>query len=70
MVSEHVGDMTRDELEQLVTRIVERRLRQYPYVQHSHRPLAAVWQSMLADIITTEPGQPSTLEMLREDRNR
>lgn len=70
MASERIGDMTRNELEAFVNSIIEKRLRQYPYVQQGDRPVKEVLRSMRRNIIKPKPGQPSTLEMLREDRDR
>lgn len=70
MASERIGDMTRNELEAFVKNIIEKRLRMYPYVQQSDRPVEEVLRSMRQNIIKRKPGQPSTLEMLREDRDR
>lgn len=70
MASERIGDMTRNELEAFVNSIIEKRLRQYPYVQQGDRPVKEVLRSMRRNIIKPKPGQPSTLEMLCEDRDR
>ena len=70
MASERIGDMTREELEEFVFDVVARRFPKYPYVQKSDRPVAEILESMRRNIIKRKPGQPSTLEMLREDRDR
>lgn len=70
MASERIGDMTREELEAFVFKVIARRFPKYPYVQKSDRPWEELWQSMLDNIIETQPGEPSTLELLREDRDR
>jgi hypothetical protein len=70
MASERIGDMTKAELEAFVMQIIARRFPQYPYVQRSDRPLEEILESMRRNMIETKPGEPSTLELLREDRDR
>jgi hypothetical protein len=70
MASEKIGDMTRDELEDFVIKVIAKRFREYPYVQKSDRPLSDVLASMRKHILKVQPGEPSTLELLREDRDR
>jgi hypothetical protein len=67
---EKIGNMTKAELEAFVLRVTAGRLRRYPYRQHSDRPVEEVLKSMRKNIIKRKPGDPSTLEMLREDRDR
>lgn len=71
MAGERIGDMTREELEQLVLRFVDKRMRQYSYVLgRDDRSPQAVWESILTNIIEPAPGTPSALDLLREDRDR
>ena len=70
MASERIGDMTREELEAFVVNVIDKRYPKYPYVQKSDRPVAEILESMRRNIIKRKPGQPSTLDMLREDRDR
>lgn len=72
MATERVGDMTIRELETLVVQIVEQqlpRLLTWPR-QPSERPVSEILKSMRTHIIKRAPGQPSTLDMLREDRDQ
>lgn len=70
MASERVGDMTKQELEAFVIHTVAERFRRYPYVQKSNRSPDELWKSILENIVETRPDEPSTLELLREDRDR
>ncbi len=71
MTSERVGDMTKQELEAWITQIIERRMRYWPGERpDDERSPAEVFESMRKNIIKRKPGQPSTLQMLREDRDR
>ena len=71
MESERVGDMTREELEQLVARLIDKRMRQYPYVLgRDERSPQDVWKSIVTNIIEPASGTPSTLALLREDRDQ
>jgi hypothetical protein len=71
MASERVGDMTRGELEDFILQVVRAHEGQpYPYRLKSDRPVAEVLRSMRQNRIKRKPGQPSTLELLREDRDR
>ena len=69
MASERIGDMTRDELEAFVFDVIAKRFPKYPYVQKSDRSVTEILESVRRHIIKRKPGQPSTLEMLREDRD-
>lgn len=70
MSSERIGDMTRSELEVLVRQLIAENYPQYPYQQGSNRPLSELLESLRQNRIRTKPGEPSTLELLREDRDR
>lgn len=70
MASERIGDMTREELEAFVRRIIAQNDQQYPYQPRSNRPLKELLASLRKNRIKTNPGEPSTLELLREDRDR
>jgi hypothetical protein len=70
MVSERISDMTKQELEEFILQVVEKRGRQYPYVPKSDRTAEQIFQSILKNLIVPKPGTPSTLELLREDRDR
>jgi hypothetical protein len=73
MASERVGDMTIQELKTLIQSAVDdavdERWRVWPG-QRRDRPVVEVLESMRKHIIKRAPGQPSTLQMLREDRDR
>ncbi len=71
MASERIREMTDEEFKQWVFELVDERLRdKYPYVQHSDRPVAEILKSMRENIWTPPPGAKSSLELLREDRDR
>lgn len=70
MASERVGDMTKAELEAFVIHIVAKRFRQYPYVQKGDRSVSEVLKFMRKNVWTPPPGAKSSLELLREDRER
>jgi hypothetical protein len=67
MNTERVADMTIDDLKIFVTRIVNERLYQLP---KDSRSLQEVLDSIDRHIWTPPPGAKSTLELLREDRDR
>ena len=67
MASERVGDMTLDELNQLIAKTVNRRLE---LVKPSRkRTTDEVNESIRKHRITLPPGAKSSLELLREDRD-
>jgi hypothetical protein len=72
MATEHVADMTVQELRTLVEAIVDERIRSCtrPYKQQSDRPVREVLASMRRNLWTPPPGSKSSLELLREDRER
>jgi hypothetical protein len=70
MIEERIGDMTKQELEALILRTVAGHYQHYPYIQKSERPIEEVLASIRRNIIQPKPGEPSTLELLREDRSR
>ncbi len=70
MEAERIGDMTMNELKEVVESIVDAKIQRTPYTIIPKRPIKEVLESMWANMIELKPGQPSTLEMLREDRDR
>jgi hypothetical protein len=70
MASERVADLTMQELKALINRTLEERLRLGFRHRQPDRPVAEVLESMRKNIIKRKPGQPTTLQMLREDRDR
>jgi hypothetical protein len=70
MATDRIGDMTKQELEAFVYNIIAQRFQQYPYTQKRDRPVSEILASMRKHIIKSQPGEPSTLELLREDRDR
>jgi len=69
--AERVGDMTRAELEQVILNVIRRHTRTYPYMLPGDgRPFEEVFQDLVANMIKLPAGSPSTLELLREDRDR
>jgi hypothetical protein len=66
--SNRVADMTVDELQTLIGRMIEARLpNQTQYVVKS---TSEAWQAILENIIEPAPGQPTALELLQEERNK
>ncbi len=69
MVTDRVADLTMDELKKLITTLIQAERQVWPgQLQGKEADEALAWT--LRHIIELEPGQPSTLEMLREDRDR
>jgi hypothetical protein len=69
MATGRVADMTIEELRTFVENVVQEKMRIWPR-RRQDRPVVEVLESMRRNIIKPTPGQPSTLEMLREDRDR
>lgn len=69
MDSERVSDLTMHELRKLIGEAVDERLQTWPR-PYDARSTQAVLQSIDKNIWTPPPGSPSTLELLREDRDR
>lgn len=67
MLPERIVDMTVKELELLIERVVEEKLQSR---QPSRRPVEEVLAEMWNNLWTPPPGTKSSLEMLREDRDR
>lgn len=70
MTVEVIGQMTKAELRTFVEDIVQEVKGKGPYKQIPQRPIDEILDEMWADMIELQPGQPSTLEMIREDRDR
>ena len=76
MASERVGDMTMDELKAVIQREVIARDLENDRIKRSNtqrtdnRSVKEILESIERHRITPPPGSPSTLELLREDRDR
>lgn len=70
MASERIGDMTKDELKSWVIELVEERMIYWPGEKPVSRSPKEVFESIQKNRLKRKPGEPSTLEMLREDRDR
>lgn len=73
MAADRVADMTMAELRAFVETIIDQRAhstRPQPYRQQSDRPVAEIVEAMRRNVWTPPPGAKSSLEMLREDRER
>lgn len=73
MAQERVGDMTRQELMQLIDAAINQRIQSdepKPYRQKSDRPISEVIESIKRNVIVPKPGTPSVVDMIREDRDR
>lgn len=69
MSAQRVGDMTLNELKEFVEEIVERRT-QRGVKPKSKRSVKEINDSIRQHRWTPPEGTPSTLELLREDRDR
>lgn len=67
MSTQRVADMTIDELKRFVTRIVDEKLHRSP---KDPRSLQEVLESIDSHLWTPPSGAKTTLELLREDRDR
>lgn len=76
MATEHVGDLTMDELVMIIQREIDSRLQEDERIKKLLTPPKdnRTIQEILDDIdrhrFTPPPGSLSTLELLREDRDR
>jgi hypothetical protein len=73
MAAGRVGDMSMQELRNLITAIVEQRVtspQPKPYQQQGQRSMKEVLRSMRENLWTPPPGARSSVELLREDRDR
>jgi hypothetical protein len=68
MVTQKVADLTVEELESLVTEIVDQQLQKL-FKKADPRSLEEIFDSIDRHRWTPPPGSPSTLELLREDRD-
>ena len=73
MAAERVADMSLQDLTRFVEAIIEQRVaspQPRPYRQAGSRSMKEVVNSMRRNLWTPPPGTKSSLEMLREDRDR
>jgi len=72
MAAERVGDMTVRELKQMIAEEVDQRLRVHDLLKppKDTRSVQEILESIDRHLWTPPPGTPSTLELLREDRDR
>jgi len=69
MAAERVADMTVEELKALIDEVVERRIQEILKPKDT-RSVEEILESIDRHMYTPPPGTPSTLELLREDRDR
>lgn len=69
MATERVGDMTVEELEALVEKVVDRRMGNVRQLG-GKRSVKEINESIRRHRWTPPPGSRSSLEILREDRDR
>ena len=69
MSSERIGDMTVEELQAMIDAAIDRKLQGLLGVPDP-RSLEEVYESIDRNMWTPPPGSKSTLELLREDRDR
>jgi hypothetical protein len=68
-----LSEMSREELRAFVESIIEEHMappHTYSYRQGGERPVEDVLASMRANLWTPPPGARSSLDLLREDRDR
>jgi hypothetical protein len=66
-----IASMTRDELQALILTLINERLQGWPFQpQRTGLPSPEVWQMILDGLIEPAPGEPSALDMLREERDQ
>jgi hypothetical protein len=72
MADQKIADMTLSDLEALIAQIVDRRIKKNSLHERPKdtRSREEVLESIKRNRWTPPPGAPSTLEMLREDRDR
>ena len=72
MADQKIADMTLSDLEALIAQIVDRRIKKSSLHERPKdtRSREEVLESINRNRWTPPPGAPSTLEMLREDRDR
>ena len=69
--SQTIASMTRDELQALILTLINERLHGWPFQpQRTGLPTPEAWQMILDGIIEPAPGEPSGLDMLREERDQ
>jgi hypothetical protein len=69
MAAERIADMTREELQHLIDEAIDRRLGSLNKPKDTHS-IQEINESIRKHRWTPKPGTPSTLELLREDRDR
>lgn len=72
MAAERVGDMTVQQLKQLIAEEIDQRLRIHELLRRPKdtRSVQEILESIDRHRWTPPPGAKSTLELLREDRDR
>lgn len=76
MASERIGDMTMDELVSVIQREINARHQENERIKRlltlpkDSRTVRQILASIDEHLWTPPPGSPSTLELLREDRDR
>jgi polyhydroxyalkanoate synthesis regulator phasin len=71
VANQKVGDMTLDELKDVIREVVQEDKPIKPwYIQKPDRPIEELLDEIFANIWTPPPGSKSSLEYLREDRDR
>ncbi len=72
MTPQRVADMTLEELKATIAQVVDERMRQGVKSERpkKKRSLQEIMDSIDRNMWTPPPGAPSTLELLREDRDR
>ncbi|MEQ8674556.1 MAG: hypothetical protein RLP44_11385 [Aggregatilineales bacterium] len=70
MATERVGDMTMDELNSFVEEKIDKRIQIVYWKRTDTRTMDEVNESIRRNRWTPPPGAKSSLELLREDRDR
>lgn len=71
MPTQTIATMTRDELQALIISLINERLYGWPFQpQRIGLHTLDAWQMILDGIIEPAPGEPSALDLLREERDQ
>ena len=70
MATERVGDMTMDELNSFVEEKIDKRIQNRVFHLQDTRSVEEILRSIDRHMWTPPPGAKSSLELLREDRDR
>lgn len=71
MAAQRVADLTMQELRALIQDMIDQQFKTRPWPQSPpDRSPAEIFESMRKNLIRPQPGEPSAVEMILEDRRR